>query len=113
MNTALFNKSATLISPTKVQQADGSWKTTVSSVGLTPYPCALQTDDSVEGIEYMRSTGLRRATAWFPHSVSGTTLSFAQNQSLSIDGVTYQLRGDAFDMAGRGEFWQVNLEVVN
>lgn len=112
MNTALFNKTLTRSVPTKTQQADGSWKITSSSTTAS-IPCAVQTDSSAEAREYQRTTGRRQVAIYMPYSHGGTTLSFAHKERVIVDGVTYELRGEAFDMAGRGEFFKAYAEVVN
>lgn len=111
MNTGLLNTTATRNVVIKTQQTDGSWKVTATS-STASIPCAIQTATSSEAEEYFRNTGRRVVVGYFPYTYAGTTLSFAANETLTVGGVTYQVRGEAFDMAGRGEFWKVNLEVV-
>lgn len=111
MNTALLNKSLTRSVPTKVQQADGSWKITGGTLTAS-IPCAIQTDSSAEAREFERTTGRRQVVLYMPYSHGGTTLSFAHQERVIVDSVTYELRGNAFDMGGRGEFFKVYAEVV-
>lgn len=111
MNTGLLNTTAIRNVLTKTQQTDGSWKVTATAT-TSGIPCAIQTSTSTEAEEFYRNTGRRVVVGYFPYTYAGTTLSFAANETITVGSVTYQVRGEAFDMAGRGEFWKVFLEVV-
>jgi hypothetical protein len=110
--TGLFNKTASLTLVNETVGTDGSPKEGNAIFTTTGVPCSLQPDSSAEAMQYMRETGRGLFTLFLPYSWGGSALSVSIRTRVTVGGTVYEVRGPARDMAGRGRFLVLSVEVV-
>jgi len=101
---------ATITVRSTSQETAGSFDITSGSTYTVP--CNLQPNSSSDASIYKRETGRTLFSCYLlPKATDGTALTSAQLNhisSLAIDGVTYQVDGEALDLCSHGVVYQVN-----
>jgi len=101
---------ATVTVRSTTQETAGSFDITNGSTYSVP--CCLQPNSSSDASIYKRETGRTLYTCYLqPRATDGTALTTAilnHNSSLTIDGLVYQVDGEALDLCSAGVVFQVN-----
>lgn len=101
---------ATITVRSTTQETAGSFD--ITNGASYTVPCCLQPNSSSDASIYKRETGRTLYTCYLqPKASDGTALSTAilnHISSLAIDGVTYQVDGEALDLCSAGVVFQVN-----
>jgi hypothetical protein len=69
------------------------------------FACSIQPQSSSEGIEYSRASGTKRLVMYYP-----STQTIKHGDVVTSGGVVYKVVGPPRDVAGRGVFFEIDLE---
>jgi hypothetical protein len=105
----LLHDTATIQTPTQSTDSAGSPTTTYS--GTATVACRVDADSSQDAARYMRETGLRRSTGYFPPThTDGTALTLNKTTRVVVGSVTYRVVGPATNAADVEVLQVVTLE---
>ena len=101
----LLHDTATV--QTASQSVDATGAPTASNSGSSTVACRIDPDNSSDALRYMRETGKRLSTGFFPPTYTdGTALVLAKGVKLTVSSVPYRVVGPAMN-AGDVEVLQV------